>query len=247
LIASLISPTPTISITSALPLGSKLYTILIGICFLLVIIILISRPPLHLSKENNGLNTDLNASLIYSDDFSSNQTMWSTSRGENSMTAYQDGALHITVLKKDWYHFTRHPIDQLFHNFIVKVMATQERGSDDNKYGVLLRHVNDGNFYVFEIDARGSYIFSKMFNSEWVTIIPLTRSEAINTGNSTNWIKVECKDDMFIFYVNGIRVKACHDNSFYSGNIGLIAESGVSSDYVHVSFDNFSVWEIENS
>jgi hypothetical protein len=66
---------------------------------------------------------------------------------------------------------------------------------------------------------------------------------AVNMGMATNLMKAGCNGDKFTFYANGVKLGGCTDESFASGNIGLIA--GTHEDGgVQISFDNLKVLAI---
>ena len=183
--------------------------------------------------------------LLFSDDFSSNKSGFSTTSDhpKNYTVGYEDGKYHITDLREN--DVASSWLTRSFSDFVMEVEATQEGGPDDNDYGVILRRVDQDNYYRFKISGTGDYGFDKWEDSGWIDIIPWTRSNAINTGEATNVIKVECNGDKFTFYVNDIKLGDCTDNSFASGKIGLEAGTYDTAN-VHVSFDNFKVWAIDD-
>jgi hypothetical protein len=180
--------------------------------------------------------------VLYSDDFSDINSGWSkkSSSPKESEVGYEDGKYLITVFRENgsasaW-------LKRDFNDFVIEVEATKEGGPDGNGYGVILRRLED-NFYRFEISGDGYYQFDKRQDGKWIDIIPWTRSITINTGEATNVIKVECNGDEFAFYVNGVELGICTDESFIAGEIGLeigtLTEGGS-----RVSFDNLKVWAI---
>ena len=181
-------------------------------------------------------NSTVTGTLLYSDDFSDNQSGWAITDGQ---TGYKSGKYQV-VAQDD--RLTYGGIGKSFTDFAIEVEATLERGSDKSDYGIIFRRVDDANFYRFAITSEGNYKFDKWQNSKWADISPSTHSGAIHTGKATNIIKAECNGDKFTLYVNGIKLGEYADNSFASGNIGL--QAGSSEGIVQASFDNLKVWAL---
>jgi len=181
--------------------------------------------------------------ILYSDDFSDSNSGFATKSSDPDAASlgYKNGEYQITVLQKN--RAISSYLTRSFSNFELEVEATEEGGPNDNDYGVIFRHSDNGKYYRFKISGEGNYGFDKLEDGKWSDIIPWTRSTAINIGRATNFIKAECNGNKFTFYVNGIKLGDCTDNSYASGNIGL--EAG-THEYggVQVGFDNLKVWAI---
>lgn len=179
--------------------------------------------------------------LLYSDDFSDANSGWATGPpSQISWTGYKNGKYQIEVFQQGKY--TSVCKLREFTDFVMEVEAAIDKGYS-NAYGVILRQVDKDNFYRFKVSGLGAYGFDKMQNGDWVDIIPWSRSNAIHGGKATNLIKVECKGDKFQFYVNGIELRECTDDSFNSGHIGIEAER-FDEEGLQVSFDNLNVWDL---
>ena len=178
--------------------------------------------------------------LIYSDDFSNINSGWASKNDQIGISAYDNDKYRILVLQDGKLMYSS--LYKVFSDFAMEVEAALERGSDKNGYGVILRKIDEDNFFEFAITGEGNYMFNKLQNDRWTTIVPKTHSNAIHTGNATNIIKFGCKGDKFTFYVNGVKLGECTDSSFASGNIGLAAES--TNGIVQASFDNIKVWAL---
>lgn len=179
--------------------------------------------------------------LLYEDDFSNPDSGWDIREGSDASTVYQSGQYHITVNEIDWVAWGN-PYSH-FDDFVLEVDATQVAGTDDNDFGILLRYVDVDNFYRFEISGDGYYSFDLMQDNEWLTLIEWTESDAIRQGTSTNTITVVCDGPKFEFYVNGVYLDEYRDNTFPSGDIGLLAGT-IQEAPVHIAFDNLKVWAL---
>jgi hypothetical protein len=132
-------------------------------------------------------------------------------------------------------------------NFIVEFDAKMENHPDEKytRIGIILRRIDESNYYRFLISRDGKYNFEKTVDDEWSTIIPWTFSSSINGGLETNTIKVKCEEDTFTFYINNEEIDYCMDSTFASGGIALTAGAGDSSqEYLRFSFDNLKIKQI---
>jgi len=174
--------------------------------------------------------------LLYSYDFSGSST---SETGASNVE--KNGRMHITVPISNYMSY-HGPNAQLFvKDFVAQIEATQEGGPNDNAYGLLLRYVDNDNFYRFSISGNGKYRIDKSVNDEYKEIVPWTPSNAIHKGRASNLIKVECKGKKFAFYVNGVKLRDSTDSSFSSGQV-LVFANALSLAGVHISFDNLKVW-----
>lgn len=129
------------------------------------------------------------------------------------------------------------------------------------QYGVIFRHRDEQNFYMFRLSADGYYSLAKVTDgveeriSEWGTF------DAIQQGNAVNNIRVVGLQDAFRFYVNGVPVPLCmrgenltsmwagdecftdrlryiyYDHAFEQGGVAL-AVGTFDGTEVAVAFDN---------
>jgi hypothetical protein len=175
---------------------------------------------------------------VYMVNFDTIFTGWEEDENADVRRYYANGQYHILVKSSGmtaWNTSGRN-----FQDFSLEVETTQVAGPDDNGYGVLLRHVDDDNFYYFEISGDGYWEFSKQEDDEWVTLIKWTEASAIKQGKATNVIKVICDAAAFDFYVNNTQVGDYFDGTFTEGDIGL-SVSAYSAGGVHIAFDNLTV------
>jgi hypothetical protein len=134
-----------------------------------------------------------------------------------------------------------------FGDGIYEVEATAVAGPLNNGYGMVIRLDDDAdNFYLFKISSDGFIWIGKMVNGGLDENVPLVQdwwfeSGAVKTGlDETNILRVRAESGNMIFFVNDQEVGRVTDNSFRSGDIGVMAETlGLGGVQVH--FDNFTV------
>jgi len=137
-----------------------------------------------------------------------------------------------------------------FTDGVYEVSATQVAGPLNNGFGMVFRLDNDrDDFYLFKISGDG-YVWIGRYHSGGTEVEPLVgewwfESPAVRQGlNQTNQLRVAAEGANLIFSVNGQEVGRVTDNTFASGDIGLLVET-LGLGGVQVQFDDFSVTPIE--
>ena len=140
-----------------------------------------------------------------------------------------------------------------FGDGVYEVEATAVAGPINNSYGMVFRLDDDAdNFYLFKISSDGFVWIGKMVGGGLEENTPLVQdwwfeSSAVKTGlNETNILRVRAESGNMIFFVNDQEVGRVTDNSFRSGDIGVMAETlGLGGVQIH--FDNFTVSPLDTS
>lgn len=136
---------------------------------------------------------------------------------------------------------------QDFDNGIFSVEATQISGPLDNGYGMIFRMDSENDdFYLFEVSGDGFIWIGECSQGCEATVEPIIEngwfeSPAVNTGlNSPNILRVRAEGPNLIFFVNDQEVGRVTDDTYSSGDIGLLVET-FGEGGVEVAFDNFMV------
>ncbi|TFH44520.1 MAG: hypothetical protein E4H01_10915 [Lysobacterales bacterium] len=131
---------------------------------------------------------------------------------------------------------------QNFDDFVVEVDANKVAGPDDSGFGIVLRYADPDNFYYFVVTSDGQYRFSYYLDNNRTDIIPFTASDTVKQGNISNKLSVACKGNHFILSINGTVVEDFAEDTFSSGDIGLLAIGSIAEAGTKVTFDNLNVW-----
>lgn len=177
--------------------------------------------------------------LPYADDFSDPASGWKTVNDQTLRIRYQDGALHFTIDDLDQIVWSI--AGQRFENFTLDVDATQIGGPGDNSYGVLIRYVDEKNFYRLDISGDGYFAINKYQAGRWIKLQDWTEATAIRREAATNHLQVIAKGNRFTLAVNGESVTTFSDDEFKQGDIGLTAGTLFDNAGVHIAFDNLTV------
>jgi hypothetical protein len=118
-------------------------------------------------------------------------------------------------------------------NATATVKAKQTDGEDTFLfYGIVLRRISAGNYYMFAIDSEGKWRFGKVVSGQYTDIVKEQATQAINSDlGATNTLTVQAKGQHFIFQVNGTKVGEVDDGTYSSGLWGLSGGDSIEVAY----------------
>lgn len=181
----------------------------------------------------------LTGNAVFFDDFSNSESGWDRYSSEDTTTDYANGAYKIGVYKTTWMAWANPYQD--FGDQIIDVQATVMSTEADDQYGIICRHQDVDNWYALVISSDGAAAIRKKFQGgkadyllDWVKV------PAINLGDATNNLHVECIGNRLTLFVNGEFVFEVFDDDIPTGDAGLIAGT-FTATLVEVLFDNFQV------
>ncbi len=174
----------------------------------------------------------------FSDNFDSPGD-WRTISDADVEIDYADGGLSIQLNVINLAVWT--VAGRKFKDGAVSVSARPVAGPDDNAYGLVVRHVDDQNFYRFEISGDGYFAIQVPQGAfGWEPLVDWTESPAIKQGQESNRLKVECQGASMVFYVNDAELARIEDDRYSEGDVGLIAGTFYTPG-TRVLFDDFQI------
>lgn len=182
-----------------------------------------------------------NANTLFFDDFSDPSSGWDTVDNSNYYADYYENAYRITVntdLSDSWAN----PGSNVFGDVHIEAQATKNGGPDYNDFGLICRYQDADRFYYAVISSDGYFGILKVTPDSTTQLgySDLQASTSINTGETSNQIRLDCVGDQLSLYVNGQLLETEMDSSYTEGNVGLIA--GTYDDPgTDILFDNFTV------
>jgi hypothetical protein len=192
-------------------------------------------------SDDGGSVVDNN--LLFMDDFSDTGSGWDRYQDELVSTDYFNDAYRIQVFTPAYWAWAI-PNQYFSGDVRVTVHGTMRGGPLDNAFGVICRHKDVENFYLFMISSDGYVGIGRRINGSDLELISgdsLVTSDAILQGQgATNAIQADCIGSTLTLTVNGTQVLTVTDTSLTSGDVGLAA-STFSESGVDILFDNFTV------
>jgi len=127
-----------------------------------------------------------------------------------------------------------------FENFAVSVDTYWEGGAEDYVYGLKAcireNSLGTADSVRFYITGDGWYTITKKESGVFERLVDWTESGLILTGGQKNNLSIQKNGSQFHFYINNARVQQLTISGLAGGSVGVEA-----SQYVDVSFDNFSI------
>jgi hypothetical protein len=207
----------------------------------LYLILMISALLIAALACSSGTETELlPAGVLFQDDFSDTSSGWDRVDVDEGVTDYADGVYRIFVNTDSTDVWANPGLN--FTDTIIEVEATKVGGPDDNDFGIICRYEDTNNFYSFIISSDGFYAIVRVEDGvqEIIGSEDMMPSDAIETGNVTNDIKVDCVGSTLTLYANGSQLLSVEDTAFASGDVGLLAGT-FDTPGTDIHFDNFVV------
>ena len=198
------------------------------------------------SAIESGNGSEQPDGTIDFDDFSDNTSGWNRLETDLGGTDYMDGAYHIFIDEKHTDYFST--LYRTYENIGLQVDAKRVEGPVDNNYGLICRFQDEKNFYAGMISSDGYYGLLKIENGQYTVIghDAMTFSDSLASPDGLYTLRLDCYQNFLFLYVNGEILDVQQDDTFSSGDIGLIAGSFEDTG-VHIQFDNFYLIDPEVS
>ena len=138
--------------------------------------------------------------------------------------------------------------NQQFKDIDISNEVTMTNSSPDLSVGIAAR-VNgekNQNFYYLRIQPDGSFAMGKHTKDTWEDKVAWRKNSAIAPGEKVNRLRMVCKDNLIIGFINDKQVGSFEDPDNLSGKVALIShqEKGSNSK---VNFSNVLIKEREVS
>jgi hypothetical protein len=179
--------------------------------------------------------------LLLEDNFTDNSNSWGISSDNVGSVSLLYQGMDIRIDQPNTMRWT--VANQKFTDSRIDVDAVLLAGPTDDAYGTVCRFEDDQHFYGFIVTHDGYYGIFKMQDGQVIlsdTSGGLKFSELIRQGGVVNHISTTCQSDTLSLSVNGQVLAEVEDDSYSSGQIGLIAGT-YSTPGVEVFFDNLVV------
>lgn len=185
----------------------------------------------------------VDSSLLFMDDFSDTGSGWDRYQDDLVSTDYYNDVYRIQVFTPSYWAWAT-PYQDFSGDVRITAHGTMNAGPLDNAFGVICRHKDVENFYIFMISSDGYVGIGRRLNGGDIELISgesMVTSDAILQGQgATNAIQADCIGSTLTLTVNGTQVLTATDTNLTSGDVGLAA-STFSEAGVDILFDNFTV------
>jgi hypothetical protein len=179
-------------------------------------------------------------SVLFQDDFSRPESGWDHYQDEQYRSDYSNDGYQIEVIEPNILAWATPGLS--FEDSVILVEATRKAGPADNAFGLICRYQDPDNFYFFLISSDGFAGIGRRLDGERQLLSDehMLPADAILPGFEPNLIQASCVGARLELYVNGQFVASIEDDTWSTGDVGLIAGSYDRGEVV-IRFDNFSV------
>ena len=183
------------------------------------------------------------AAPTYSDNFRRESDAWYTGEDEDAAHFFESGTYHIRVDSKSLLSWSLGEVTDLA-DFYLEVDAFYVAGPQNNESGVVFRHLDDDNFYLFGVGNDGLFSLRKKVDGEWQDVQEWIESDAIlGEERSVNTLGILAQGEQIHLLINDEVVASVTDDQFSSGNMGLAA-GAFDEGGVEIAFDDLRIWTI---
>jgi hypothetical protein len=184
---------------------------------------------------------DQDRSILFQDDFSSEQANWDDYEVDNGAAGYQNGIYRIFANEAQT-DFRANPHGLKFTDVRIEVDALRVAGSENNVFGILCRYRDVKNFYQLLVSSDGYYDISKVIGNQRIPLTgeQLLPSEAIPQDLDILKLRADCTGSQLVLFVNDVEIARAQDSDLASGNVGLLA-GAFETPGTEIYFDNFVV------
>ena len=178
---------------------------------------------------------------IFEDDFS-NTSLWYTAEENNFGFEYKDGGYRIYNKILNGAIWSVRFLT--YQDIRIEVDATRIDGPKDGYFGVICRMGNDGNdYYALVIGDDGFYGILKMEGGEQEFLDSgYDEKNIIQLGlGEVNRVRGICSGDRLQLVVNEQLLLEINDDTFTSGDVGIVAGNRLTDVGIDVVFDNFAL------
>ncbi len=180
--------------------------------------------------------------LPHADEFDSTASGWGAERTGAFERGYQDGVYFIALRRPNWLAWANPR--RTYHDVSIEADVNAGAGTATGLAGVLCRHRNPDNFYLFAITSDGYYgIFRRVDGGALEALTgdgALVFSDVVAQGDTINHVQVICQGEKLSLLVNEQPLATVTDSAHKRGDIGLAAGSGPEGQ-ARAEFDSLLV------
>ncbi len=136
---------------------------------------------------------------------------------------YELGAYRLELLKESFFAWETLRSERTFGDIVLEADVEIDPSNGHSAAGVILRHVNDENFYFLLMSTRGNFRFDLLFNNHPQHLIEWTRLP--EPDGPTRRLQVIAHGSHFSFIVDDEWVGEADDEVLPAGGIGFAAQN----------------------
>ena len=178
--------------------------------------------------------------FLYADDFSDPSSGWPVDDNGDVKRSYQAGEYEILTREINYWAGSVPPLADITNYSAVADMRIPN--GNTGFYGLIFDRVDWNHFYIFVVSPTSQVYAVLRHDPSWVMLTPFAPSAAINTGSTTNRLRVDRMGGQITVYVNDQPLTSLVDGTYTSvlNEVGLFSQSDTNVP-VEMRFDNFTI------
>ena len=218
------------------PQSPRALVMLLAVCML----ILLAPLPAWAQAAWPDVSTFREGAPAVRETFREDRDAWTVDSGRSPASSIADGALTIRAEGEGTLQWSL--LEGDYSDFYVEVDTAHVTGPIDNMLGIAFRAASSTDFYLYMISSDGMFALGKFVHDEWHALSDWRKSAAIESGEEgENRLGLLASGGQIIALVNNREVARISDESFTSGQIGLVAGANTEGN-AEIAFDNFWLW-----
>lgn len=179
-------------------------------------------------------------SILFYEDFSTDQNGWKTWDQDGSIVRYQAEGFRFFVNQANYDYWSTPGYK--FKNMKIDTDVIKVSGPDNNAFGVICRFVDAENYYAFLMSSDGYAGILRVLEGEYTLLNANTMeyTPVILQSEALNKISATCNETNLSLMINGEVIFDVQDQSFETGDVGLMVSS-YDEPGVDILFDNLTV------
>ena len=206
------------------------------------------RAPEATATAEASPTAEVEAEVLYSDDFESDSSGWTVDADETRALSYKDGAYVFEIFDINWRIWTNAGIDSV-GDVRITVTVRNVGAANDASFGVLCNYQDNDGYNYLGFGPDGYYAIAS-WNGEESTYLTSDEdlwlfSEDITQFADEYLLEAECgADGTLRLIVDGVEIASAADDTYPAGDVGLFAMT-FEEIPAEVHFDNLVVTALE--
>ena len=172
----------------------------------------------YIEYDENGLG-----SLVYNENFLANKETWITNDAKFKSTINEKNQLVLNITENQTTGLKNYISIEQKSDYSVESIIQKKSGKGKEPYGIVFGFKDWDNFFQFIISEYGTYRILGKFEGMDINLTEWTKSNAINTGNQRNLLKVFKFNEEFVFSINSQVLERLKSKDLRGNYFGLIA------------------------
>ena len=186
-----------------------------------------------------------NATILYSDDFSSIDSGWSRQKKDGYLLSYSDGRYLVIAAARPKGSITIGQPGKVFDNAVIAVDVQIPRINNDNANAVIAWRIQDPkNYYALLLSSDGYVSVRVLEEGQWKnTLYDWTKPENTSPQADTYHVDIAYNKSKSTIFINGTLLTSITDTQYEKGDIGLGSLAGADKT-AEAIFDNITVYDV---